>query len=574
MNNNSLKLLQLLFLSFFIPFTHAIELTGTVLGHNYLPIQNCEVFNTTTPTQKTLTDANGQFTLSTNIVSIKKIKGISQLQPQQIGQFLQITLLENQKISFTVQNIAGQIYAQHSTLLRSGSYQINPFKNLNLTPSLYVIQLSIGEQSSTFLIPITHHSKTDPLITTLNSTNILLKKAIQQQGTSIQFNCTGLPLTTYPAYANKSDMGKLNVPGYSKKTLKFIWDEIMKGYGANESFSTLAKRYIRVPSIVKPYDKGEYTPQFKDHMLKWFNYYRVICKIPTVAYSTEAQNITEHALVVKHVAPGGGAHYPTQVADMDDTFYKLGYSGSSTSNAWGGGGTSLNMWRYHSTVEFNYSEGKVPDNAKPTKIHAMGHRNWGLNPNMKTTGIGYLDINDKHGAYAYYKVLGTAIDLFKPQVIDFSAFPNGNYPIQTTMKKLSKKNTIADFMNRGDPQKYTVWTVQNFNKDKFNFPENGTDFTVTIRENNATGAIINQLTTKVGSEVINADGSYLRVKTGIGGHVTIKPKTGTLKNAWTGVLNTQKEIVFYITLTGVKTKAGVSVPLTYDIRYFDVEQVL
>ena len=354
-----------------------------------------------------------------------------------------------------------------------------------------------------------------------------------------------------------------------RKALENLWDKILSQQNHPYPFSDDKQLYSVEPSGTKI---GVHSQAFKDHALNWFNWYRVMGKLNKVTISAEAQRRAEYCATglsklnqIKHGLPESdknliNAAYGAGAGDLVS-------EGSKNSNLY----SIARKVAFYQTLEFNFLEGKIKDSGpKPRfRLSGMGHRFWGLNPNLQTTGIAISYLGNTK---ACYKVFGKGVEERNAK-LDFAAFPNGYFPVQAEMRKAYDRNN--NFPNRNAiPESeyyvsgsYTVWTIQSLKKDYFN---DGKNITVTIRQNNNQGELVDRITTNFNGITIKDNGALFVVKKNGSMQdyvMVIKPKHGVLSRAYKAVKGNNAVQIFHITIDG----EGIDRTISYRIMYIDLK---
>ena len=371
-----------------------------------------------------------------------------------------------------------------------------------------------------------------------------------------------------------------------RQKIKTIYDALMAYYDGNASnvIDGAANQYDTAPGFTadasgnRTYTVGIYKQTFKDYMLQWWKFYKAIAQRPDPSHRDDDANIAEKAALVMS-SNRGISHTPSKPKDMAQATFDDGYKGGEKSNLFG---ASDKYW-FHETVQFNFTEGKVKDNlgsgVRIPSISYMGHRWNGLWRRAASAGFGYNYFN--RYLTSVFRVVGNRNSNSGFQ--NFSAFPHGYYPIQAEMKVNNSRSAATLFKkvypggfaqdNTFGSGFHTIWTIQQVSTHTFT---SGSPITVTIRDTDSTGGIIDQLTCNVGEEVKKSNGSFLRIKYSAyagGWCFTIKPKDGVLSGAVQAVLNKNVKKVFHITLSGngITAKIGSPADITYRIIYYDID---
>jgi hypothetical protein len=199
--------------------------------------------------------------------------------------------------------------------------------------------------------------------------------------------------------------------------------------------------YASVPSIAAPYAEGDLVPAFRADGLKMLNFARYLAGLPAdVNTDTDLNHKAQHGATLLKVI--GFSHNPSpKPADMDQSFYDVGVSGTASSNIGSG----------YSDLE-TFQRGCL-DDADTNNITALGHRRWLLNPRMLKTGLGYVEA----------RTVTYAFDTSRPLAdvsYDYIAWPSaGIFPVE--------------FVNARTP-----WSIT-LNPDRYDWDAAG--FTVTMK---------------------------------------------------------------------------------------------
>lgn len=379
-----------------------------------------------------------------------------------------------------------------------------------------------------------------------------------------------------------------------RNKIKKIYDELMAYYDGKSDnvINGDANQYSTVPSITKDgagkitaVTFGVYKPDFKAYMLKWWAFFKAIGRRPDPFYHAPHEERAQKAAfvgsAVRRLNHGISADDRAKISPpMKKDDVDLAHAGSRQSNLFTVG---AKYW-FHETVQFNFTEGKVRDDLganvpAPDKLR-MGHRWAGLWKKAASAGIGYNFFNNYTVATFFVVYNLDRDDGFN----DFSAFPHGYFPLQAQMQ-LKNTRSASSLFNKKYPDGFrhdwnfkkgfhTTWTIQQI--ATYNFTP-GKAVTVTIRDVDETGMILDKITGKVEAVVKKDNGSFLWIKNKkniAGWTFTIKPKDGILTDAVKTVLNNNKKKVFHITIEGegmTPKTAAISQKLTYRIIYYDVD---
>lgn len=164
------------------------------------------------------------------------------------------------------------------------------------------------------------------------------------------------------------------------------------------------------PKTEAPYASGRLSDEALNNLLAQLNFFRSIAHLDSVGLKEEYINYAQTGTVLN--AATEFSHYPSKPDDMDDSFYEIGYKGTSSSNlSWTMGYGDLGMMRA--------LRGCLSDSGS-SNISRLGHRRWILNPTMKNTGFGHT-IKGSESFTAMY-----VFDYSFENVFDFVSWPGGN----------------------------------------------------------------------------------------------------------------------------------------------------
>lgn len=169
--------------------------------------------------------------------------------------------------------------------------------------------------------------------------------------------------------------------------------------------------YSEVPKTVQPYAAGELIEAFLQDGLNSANLVRYLAYLPADLELNKTLNSNAQHGATLLAAIGKLTHFPNKPDDMDQDFYNIRYSSTSSSNI-GAGYTSL----VHSIVS-GYMR-----NTDEGNLRMVGHRRWILNPPLKQIGFGFASGNLGYGRYTAMQVFDRSrTEAFK---YDFTAWPS------------------------------------------------------------------------------------------------------------------------------------------------------
>lgn len=132
------------------------------------------------------------------------------------------------------------------------------------------------------------------------------------------------------------------------------------------------------PSIEAPYNAGSLSDQTLDSAIRMLNQIRYIAGLSHELKLNNSYNEMVQAASLVNCVNYVLTHYPEKPADMEDSLYRLGAEGASSSNLAAGYGT------INCSLVYGYME-----DGDSSNIDRVGHRRWILNPSMSVTGFGY-----------------------------------------------------------------------------------------------------------------------------------------------------------------------------------------
>lgn len=200
--------------------------------------------------------------------------------------------------------------------------------------------------------------------------------------------------------------------------------------------------YASSPSWVAPYAPGELTNGFRADGVNMINFGRYLAGLPYDVRLDGARNTNgQYGAVLLRVI-GYLDHTPDKPAAMDDAFYTVAKSATSSSNIGSG-----------YTTSHSFQKGCL-DDSRESNLAAVGHRRWLLNPQMLYSGIGFAD--NFHTTYAFDRSRAEQVDY------DVIAWPSaGVFPVE--------------FANR-----LTPWSIT-LNPARYDWDATAVGKTVTLR---------------------------------------------------------------------------------------------
>ncbi len=277
------------------------------------------------------------------------------------------------------------------------------------------------------------------------------------------------------------------------------------------------------PSCTAPYAPGRITEDALKRTAGRLNALRRIAGLPAVALDDAMNESAQYGAVL--VAASEFSHYPPKPDDMDEAFYNTAKAATSSSNIYGGTYSAPLIRAVDSFM----------DDSDASNVSILGHRRWQLNPAMGKTGFGYA----KKTGTSYAFVTEKAFDTSAPALdYDFISWPASGYFPST----LFTKNT--------------AWSVT-LNPAKY-APPSQSALSVTLRRESD-----GKTWTFSDSQSYTAAGSgaYFHVDLtgyGVANCVMFRPdEVEAYSDTYT------------VSISGVKDRSGQSVPLSYQVTFFD-----
>lgn len=182
------------------------------------------------------------------------------------------------------------------------------------------------------------------------------------------------------------------------------------------------------PNLTAPYVAGRASAANRQSALLHLNMYRRIAGLTPVMEAEELSYEAQHGAVLL-AALNELTHYPEKPADMEEDFYRIAYSATTSSNLSAG-------WGYRDYRMENGIDSCMRDNSG-SNLTSVGHRRWFLNPQMLYVGFGEALTSHPQYATAYYfdyKVFDTSNGKTD---FDFISWPSsGNFPLELVSAKL------------------------------------------------------------------------------------------------------------------------------------------
>ncbi|MCU6791047.1 stalk domain-containing protein [Paenibacillus sp. WQ 127069] len=327
---------------------------------------------------------------------------------------------------------------------------------------------------------------------------------------------------TWAVHANAEGNTSPLVSGHNPEEIMSKWEQYRPKFNGNP--------FIEQPLLVPPYTTGRLNAEFIQDGVNMANYARYLAGLPDNLTADPALNDqAQHGAVLLSVRDKGLSHTPDKPSTMDDSFYKIGYKSTSSSNLYSGA-TQL-----YSTVIGYMSDSDM------SNIDRLGHRRWILNPPLRYTGFGLASGNTTFSPMQVFDKSGTAafsmpyIAWPSPGAFPTNAFKRGD-AWSITLNPAQYKTPSADqvkvvLKRKGDGK---VWT---FDQKDRGIPSDPKSF---------------------------ANRNYFNVETsnfGIANCIIFRPAlVGTIEN------NDEYEAQ----ITGIQAINGAPATITYTVRFFDI----
>lgn len=301
--------------------------------------------------------------------------------------------------------------------------------------------------------------------------------------------------------------------------------------------ATAAKIFDKNPSVTAPYQTGKLNQAFIHQAELYFNYLRYAAGLPDVVLDDTLIDKAQHGAVLL-AANGELTHTPSQPADMDDAFYKLGAGSTATSNI------SMRYIFDSRKILISSLQGCIDDSNSTENLLLVGHRQWMLNPKLLYTGFGYAG-----NAEGY--------DFAVTQITDKSA-ADADYSFISWPAQGEFPNNVIE---SGTP-----WSVT-LNPQKYEKPELEN---VKVRVKRLSDGRVWNLTNADYTDRPDREEPYLNVsQKGLGEGNCIIFHLGTASFQ----TDTYSDS-FTVEITGLKAKDGSDTSLSYSTHIFDFEKAL
>ncbi len=156
------------------------------------------------------------------------------------------------------------------------------------------------------------------------------------------------------------------------------WEKVQKAWKAWSPVERKSPKMLEEPSGTKPFKAGKMADESQQAALKYVQLYRFLSGVPANGMGIDSQYAMQAqygAVLLARI--GHLEHKPAKPDDMEDTFYRTGYSGTSQSNISEG---RDNLFDSIDDYMFDSDE---------SNIERVGHRQWILMPSMQKTAFGF-----------------------------------------------------------------------------------------------------------------------------------------------------------------------------------------
>lgn len=183
--------------------------------------------------------------------------------------------------------------------------------------------------------------------------------------------------------------------------------------------------FRETPSASSPYSPGSVHEAYLNQGLNVVNFYRFISGLEgDLVLDATLNKQAQHGAVLV-AATGQLNHYPSQPADMPDSFYQLGYQSAGRSNLYYVYGEKGNQLV---NSVFSYM-----DDSDLFNIDKLGHRRWILSPQLQKVGFGLAATHNAQLNQTEYYSAMQVFDSSRSEAADYrySLYPNqGAFPIE------------------------------------------------------------------------------------------------------------------------------------------------
>lgn len=320
------------------------------------------------------------------------------------------------------------------------------------------------------------------------------------------------------AHAQTSDVQQLT-KNRTKQDIAAKWHQF-KPMMTGENYMSSEHIYNVQPKLTAPYVAGSIKPEYIQDGVNATNFVRYLAGLPDDLVPDWTLEAQEQTAALLNAVNDQLTHYPSQPTDMEQSLFKLGYAGTSSSNLFSGSPTFYdNVLGYMSDSD-------------SSNIDRVGHRRWILNPKMKKTMFG--QVSDK-GTYSSMYAFNKERDASEVSY-DYVAWPSAGYFPQEVFDT------------------HDAWSVS-LNPDKYD-KHNINNIRVTLeRKRDGKTWGFDQSNTDL-------DGNYFNVETtnyGIGFAVIFRPA---------GISSFSQDETFSVKINGLTDMSGNEAQVGFETTFF------
>ena len=276
--------------------------------------------------------------------------------------------------------------------------------------------------------------------------------------------------------------------------------------------------------------------------LDWINYYRYAAGMEDVEFTDEL-NLSASWGALSLAMLRQVIHEPPKPEDMRDEDYSKAYYATSHSNL------SYYEGAYEENVLKNAVTGEINDSDREN-IESVGHRQWLLNPETQTMGIGtatmekgMFGFNEAPGYVTAIRVFGDGVETQKGLDYDFVSWPASGYTLSDTFT----------------PD--TAWSVT-LNPDRYELPDSSqVQVTLTRKSDGKSWTFDNNTDiTSIGSgfDYFNIFGRNTPCLAGVSNAIIFRPAYDAI-SAYEGEYNVE--------VTGIYESSGRETSLHYTVTF-------
>lgn len=405
--------------------------------------------------------------------------------------------------------------------------------------------LAIAMLTTSFVLPVSADSQNtaETAATEALSTDAITETAANKTNVTVAAPATPVSQSTPAVATARKTIVEIDHGHTVKEVVAMIQNHPHSGF---DSYKVTA--YDEVPSFSAPYRAGSLAKTDIDDAENAMKIVRFLAGVPykDVAFSDELNNIAQHGSVLL-AASNQFSHTPTQLDDMNDDFFSLGYQGCSEANI-SAGRSNISS----SVLGFMYDAGA-------NNIMRAGHRRWILNPGNQEFGIGYADGPDaSYGGHRINMYVFAGLGYWECESDSYIAWPSdGAFPIQYLAAD-EYIDTVIDCpwsINLGSP---------------YAAPEKESLTLKLTRVRDGKTWTFDKDTPNLGNEGLSDSKLHLTTDNsgyGITKAIIFRPDPDSL-----GAI--QDGDIFKVELSGITYTDGTPTTLSYDINFFDLDKAV